>query len=204
MIRARKSGKKSASLRPPVPREKPFFNLALALLLGLVGAAVLHIVIILALPHFTGKDAYARITREGSAHRFHTLGLTADAAGLAQNDPFLHTAVCAFDVSLNPVQLTAQGDVTFWSVGVFDAAANEVYSMNDATAVEGRLDVILGTAAQIAGLRASQPELAGQTVLMEMPQARGYAVLRALAPQQSQLPAVQAFLAEAGCSPIAN
>jgi uncharacterized membrane protein len=37
-----------------------------AILTGLVGAAALHIVIILSLPSFTGLDAYTRLTASGS------------------------------------------------------------------------------------------------------------------------------------------
>ncbi|RVK07950.1 DUF1254 domain-containing protein, partial [Sinorhizobium meliloti] len=36
-------------------------SIIFAILVGLVGAALLHIVIILALPQFTGRDAYTRV-----------------------------------------------------------------------------------------------------------------------------------------------
>ncbi|MGL4199682.1 MAG: DUF1254 domain-containing protein, partial [Allorhizobium sp.] len=36
-----------------------------ALLTGIFGAVLLHIIIILGVPHFTGRDAYTRVTSEG-------------------------------------------------------------------------------------------------------------------------------------------
>ncbi|MDQ0454303.1 DUF1254 domain-containing protein [Rhizobium paknamense] len=177
-------------------------KLIYALLVGLIGALVLHIVIILALPRFTGKDAYTRVTREGPSPRFYSLAKKPDGTGLAQTDPYLRQAVCAFDVTQAPIRLTAQGSVPFWSIGLFDKAANEVYSMTDATAVEGRLDIIAGTAAQLSALRNAEPDLVARTVLVEMPQAEGYAVLRALAPQPSALADAQDFLSRATCSAL--
>lgn len=171
-----------------------------AIVLGLIGAVVLHIVIILALPHFTGKDAYTRVTLEGPPQRFYSLDNRPDRAGLANGDPFLKVAACAFDVSDAPVHLTASGSLPFWSIGVFDRDANEVYSMNDSTSVEGKMDIIVATAAQLARLRATAPDALAQTILVEMPQPQGYAVLRAFAPQKSQIPDAQAFLAGAGCA----
>ncbi|MBF2716740.1 DUF1254 domain-containing protein [Agrobacterium vitis] len=178
-------------------------KLIYAIVVGLVGAVVLHIVIILALPHFTGKDAYTRVTMEGPLFKFYSLDSRADRAGLANGDPFLKLAACAFDVSEAPVHLTAEGSVPFWSVGIFDRDANEVYSMNDATSVEGKLDIIVATPAQLARLRATAPDALAQTILVEMPETQGYAVLRTLVPQASFAPDAQAFLTNAGCDQTA-
>ena len=40
-----------------------------AIAIGLVGAALLHIVIILSLPSFTGRDAYTRVQAFGETNR---------------------------------------------------------------------------------------------------------------------------------------
>lgn len=175
-----------------------------AAVVGLIGAVLLHIIIILTLPHFTGKDAYTRIAFEGPANRFYSLGSQTDKAGLGNGDPFLRLAVCAFDVSSNPVQITAAGAVPFWSIGIFDRNANEAYSMNDSTSVEGKLDIIVATPAQLARLRAGQSDRLTQTILVEMPTDKGYAVLRAMVPQDSFRPDTEAFLKGARCKPISN
>lgn len=177
-------------------------KLLFAFLVGLIGAVFLHIVIILALPHFTGKDAYTRVTREGPPNRFYGLGSQVDKAGLVGTDPFLKLAVCAFDVGSDPVRITASGAVSFWSIGIFDRNANETYSMNDITAVDGKVDIIAASPAQLARLRTQQSDALIQTIFVEMPTDEGYAVLRAMVPQDSLKPDADAFLKSARCKPV--
>ena len=105
-----------------------FTGLAFAVAAGLVGAALLHLIIVLALPHFSENDAYTRVLKEGETQRFYRLTETADRAGLSKDDPFVETAVCGFDVSEGPVRLTAENTgLPFWSLGIYDGASNEVF-----------------------------------------------------------------------------
>lgn len=171
-----------------------------AVLTGLFGAALLHLVIILALPHYTGRDAATRVLAEGDSNTFYLLSAFGDETGLANNDPFVRTAVCSFDLEDGPVRFTGQGNVPFWSVAVYDSASNEVFSMNDRTSVGGMLDVLVATPIQLTGLRKSLPAELQPTILVEMTQPRGYAVLRTLAPQASFDEAARSFLQDAGCS----
>ncbi len=75
----------------------------LAILTGLVGAALLHLVIIFSLPSFSERDAHSQVMNEGPEFRFHIVGAKPDRAGLAKQDPFLEIAVCAFDITDQPV-----------------------------------------------------------------------------------------------------
>lgn len=176
-------------------------RLVFAVLTGLIGAALLHLVIILSLPNFTGRDAFTRVMELGEAFRFWPVGKSA-GPGLVNGDPYLLVAACSFDTAQAPVHLVARGEVPFWSLGVFDAAANEVFSMNDRTAVDGALDVVIATPVQLMRLRKALPEALAQAVLVEQTEPLGYAVLRALVPHESMRPAAQAFLAEAVCEPL--
>ncbi|CAD7027638.1 hypothetical protein REJC140_02526 [Pseudorhizobium endolithicum] len=173
-----------------------------AVITGLVGAALLHLVIILALPYFSEKDAYTRVLAEGGRHEFHLLPDLRDRAGLVQEDPFMELAVCAYDISQGPIRIYAQGDVPFWSLGIYDAASNEVFSINDRTAAAGILDVVLATPAQLALLRKALPESINQAILVETQRADGYVVLRTMVPQKSFSPAAAAFLSQAVCAPF--
>jgi uncharacterized membrane protein len=175
-----------------------------AVLLGLVGAALLHIVIILALPQFTGKDAYSRVLGLYEMDSFFPLSNQPGPTGLANEDPFLRVAVCGFSVTASPMRFVARGDVPFWSLSVFDADSNEVFSMNDHTAVNGNLDLVAATPLQLIDLRKTPPESLAQSILVEMPQEEGYAVLRALAPMDSFEETVRNFLAGAVCEPFSR
>ncbi|WP_117195410.1 DUF1254 domain-containing protein [Rhizobium terrae] len=174
-----------------------------AVVVGVIGAALLHLVIVLLLPEFSEKDAYTRVLAEGEMHRFYRLGETPDRAGLAMDDPFMDVAVCAFDVSEGPLRLTAANPgAPFWSLAVFDASSNEVFSINDRTSAGGVLDVVIATPVQLTALRKALPRAVSQSILVETRQAEGYVVLRSLTPQQSYSEVASQFLAQATCAPF--
>jgi uncharacterized membrane protein len=179
-------------------------RIVFAVFAGIFGAGLLHLVIILALPHFTGRDAATRVEAEGDPNNFYLLGDRYDSAGLANGDPYVRTAVCSFDVEDAPVHFTAAGNVPFWSIAIYDDASNEVFSMNDRTSVGGALDVLAGTPLQLTDLRKNLPQELQQTVLVEMARPEGYAVLRTLAPQASFNEAAQNSLTQAGCEEFAT
>ena len=170
-----------------------------AILTGLAGAAVLHIVIILALPSFTGLDAYTRLASYDAANRFIIFGDKPDELGFSNGDPYLKTAACVFDVGERPMHLMAAGSVPFWSFAVYDSSSNEVFSMNDRSAAGGDLDAIIASPQQLAAIRKTNPDVISESVLIEMPRPEGYVVLRALSPSPSFDEPAKGFLMEASC-----
>jgi uncharacterized membrane protein len=177
-------------------------SIVFAVLVGLVGAALLHIVIVLALPRFTGKDAYSRVLGLYEMDSFFSLSAEPGPTGLANDDPYLRTAVCGFSVDGGPARFVAKGSVPFWSLSIYDANSNEIFSMNDHTAVNGNLDLVMATPIQLVDLRKTPPENLAQSILVEMPDEEGYAVLRALAPMDSFEETARDFLAESSCEPF--
>ena len=178
-------------------------SLLYAIAIGLAGAALLHIVIILSLPSFTGRDAYTRVQTFGETNRFFPLASAGDTLAPINDDPAMKTAVCAFSVENGPIRLFAQGDVPFWSLAVYDGASNEVFSMNDRAAVSGALDTLIATPIQLIGIRKAVPAELEQSILVEMRGEEGYAVLRTFVPTESRQEAAIGFLAEASCEPFA-
>lgn len=74
-------------------------NFLYAIAIGLIGAALLHIVIILSLPSFTGRDAYTRVQSLGEANRFYKLAeKPGDTLAPINDDPAMETSVCTFSV----------------------------------------------------------------------------------------------------------
>jgi uncharacterized membrane protein len=170
-----------------------------AIAIGLVGAALLHIVIILSLPSFTGRDAYTRVQAFGEANRFFPLASEGNTLAPINDDPAMKTAVCTFSVEDGPIRLFADGDVPFWSLAVYDEASNEVFSMNDRTSVSGALDTLIATPIQLIAIRKAVPAELEQSILVEIRGEEGYAVLRTFVPTQSRQEAATAFLADASC-----
>ena len=174
-------------------------SLLYAIAIGLVGAALLHIVIILSLPSFTGRDAYTRVQAFGEANRFFPLASEGNTLAPVNDDPAMKTAVCTFSVENGPIRLFADGEVPFWSLAVYDEASNEVFSMNDRTSVSGALDTLSATPIQLIAIRKAVPPELEQSILVEMRGEEGYAVLRTFVPTQSRQDAATAFLADASC-----
>ncbi|MFD1327586.1 DUF1254 domain-containing protein [Mycoplana ramosa] len=174
-----------------------------AVLVGILGAAALHILIILAVPGFTGNDAYTRITELGEPlHFYPLLNKPGPGDAVVNDDPGMRIAVCALSVAERPVRLYAPAGVPFWSIGLFDSAANEVFSMNDRTAVAGALDVVVATPIQLNAIRKTLPEELSRSILVEMTDEEGYAVLRTFVPTATMDEAAHFFLGNAGCEAI--
>lgn len=175
------------------------FKILFAIFVGLVGAAVLHLVILLATPHFSNRDAYTRAVAEGVANAFHLLDDANEKKALGSGDPFMRVAVCTFNVDDKPVRLEAFGAVPFWSVAIFDSASNEIFSMNDRTSAGGELDILVANQVQLAAIRKAQPSGLSKSILVEAGQNKGYAVLRTMVPQPSFGEEAMRFLGEAKC-----
>ncbi len=171
---------------------------------GLVGAALLHILIILALPSFTGKDAYTRVQAEGPADAFYSLPDTAEGERLANLDPYVKIAVCHFDVTTQPVRLLAGKGPGFWSLAIYDSRSDEVFSINDRTSVDGGVDVLAASTVQLGRIRKALPDSLSQTITVELKDPLGYAVLRTMAPQASFEESARDFLADAVCAPFSD
>ncbi len=74
--------------------------------------------------------------------------------------------------------------------------------MNDHTAVNGKLDLVVATPIQLVELRKSPPQALAQSIMVEMKEQDGFAVLRAMAPVDSFEEQVRNFLAESTCEPF--
>ncbi|MEM5493982.1 DUF1254 domain-containing protein [Hoeflea sp. AS16] len=177
-------------------------SVLLSIAIGLVGAAFIHIVIILALPMWTGEDAWTRVKMLGATNRFYSLANEPNTSGLYNENPYVRTAVCRFDISDGPVRIFAAGDVPIWTVSAYDASSNETYSMNDRSAIGTGVNITFVTPAQMLQLRRFMPRALERAVLVELSQPQGYVALRAVAPTPSQQPAARAFLENAICASI--
>jgi uncharacterized membrane protein len=177
-------------------------SLLLAILIGLVGAALIHIITILEMPRRTGTDAWSRVQSLGVENRFFPLANVPNDTGLYNEDPHIRTAVCRFDISERPVRILTSGDVPLWTLVAYDSASNETYSMNDRSAIGVNVDIVFVTRPQMLQLRRVMPQALERAVLVELSDPEGFVALRAIAPAPSQKPAARAFVTSASCAPF--
>ena len=167
-------------------------------------ALIVHIVIVLLVPRFAPVDAWAKLSAITRPWAFNTVAVPAGApdrkpAALAGLDPRFGTVACRFDLRDGPASIVAEGEVPFWSLAVFDRRGQNIYSLNDRTAIEDRLDLVVMNATQRARLRENPIEGIDRSVLVRATIDEGFVLVRALAPDETWVPAVQDFLGSATC-----
>lgn len=177
-------------------------RLAYALLLGLVGAALVHIAVLLMVPHYSERDAWAKLSAAAGYHQMVRVSADPGVEPLiAGIDPLFEAAACRFDLAGGPTHLQGEGSVPFWSVSVYDRAGVNLYSFNDRTADQGVLDLLIVTPAQMIELRKELPEEFERSVIVETGAVEGVVVVRVFRPDAEWRGEVLAFLERVSCAP---
>lgn len=174
-----------------------------AILLGLVGAGIVHIAVVLAIPIYSERDAWSQISDLADTNRFVRLARSGPGGTLLHSaDPLLEAAACQFDLSDGPVRATIEGTVPFWSMSVFDRRGQSAFSLNDRTATAGALDIVIATPVQMIELRKDMPPEFERSVFVEADIDLGMLVVRTIVPDPTWRPAVEAWFDKAACANV--
>lgn len=171
-----------------------------AILVGLVGAGIVHVAVLLLLPQFSKRDAWQSLA--DSADFYKAVRIDANDGGpplVEGMDPLFHAAACRFDLKEGPVRLHASGTVPFWSASVYDRAGQNLYSFND-RASEGALDFVVLTSDQMIEVRKSAPEDYRASVFVQVPVGEGIVVVRTFVPDPTWEASTTDFLARLACT----
>ncbi|MBC2884727.1 hypothetical protein H7Q97_04830 [Ochrobactrum sp. CM-21-5] len=168
-------------------------------LLGLVGAAIVHIAVLFLVPVYSDKNAWSRIESASDAYRFHRID--PQHGPVSDNDPLVKQATCRFDLADGPVHITTKGDVPFWSLSVYAPNGDNLYSLNDSVSNERQLDLIVADPIGMASLRAGGLQSDGQSILIEQNIGEGAVVLRVFVPDATWQTQVKHFFDAAQCQP---
>lgn len=179
----------------------PFYQI----IAGLVLAGIIHITIILLIPSLATQDAWSKLVAAGSPWRITRLNEAGKNGSslLSGTDPSFQTASCRFSLTDSPVVIRASGDLPFWSVAVFDRLGKNVYSFNDRTAIDQKLNLLILNSVQMSVLREDPPATIEQSIVVETQINEGFVLIRALQPDDSWGPAVDAFFGAAICKKFA-
>lgn len=169
------------------------------LFLGLIGAAIVHIAVLLLIPHYSDKNAWAKLERLGEAYQFHQLN--SDTKVLSNPDPLIQQAVCRFDLSDGPLKLAAQKSAPFWSLSIYTPSGDNLYSINDTISNDRALDLIIANPLGVAALRSDGTFDESETSMVSLPMKKGAVILRVFVPDASWQSIAQSFFADASCAP---
>lgn len=177
-------------------------DLLRSVLAGLIGAAVIHIVVLFLTPHYSERDAWSRLEERGGL--LETIALTDPPAGsppLLTADPLIRAVACRFSLADGPVQLVAPQGAVFWSLSAYGRKGLNVFSINDKTA-DAAVDIVFALPFQAVELRKELPEELAASVIVEIGEPEGLVVLRAFQPDWTYAAAVDRFLANASCRQV--
>lgn len=169
------------------------------LLLGLIGAAIVHIAILLLIPHYSDENAWAELEGLGEAYQFHRLN--SDTKVLSNPDPLIQQAVCRFDLSDGPLKLATQTSSPFWSLSIYTPNGDNLYSINDNISNDRTLDLIVADPLGVAALRADGTFDESETLMVSLPMKKGAVILRVLVPDASWQSVADNFFETANCAP---
>ncbi|MDX8512300.1 DUF1254 domain-containing protein [Mesorhizobium captivum] len=171
-----------------------------ALILGLLGAGIVHIIVLFLVPDFSERDAWSRLAMASDLYKMTRLDAEAGVAPVVKSvDPMFYAAACRFDLADGLVRIRAPGDVPFWSASVYDRNGHNIYSFNDHNANGEKLDAVVLTPAQMIDVRRDLPEELQGAIFVEAPIEEGILVVRAFVPDDSWKPIVSRFLEQSAC-----
>ncbi len=172
------------------------------LVVGLVGAGIVHIVVLFLLPQMSPRDAWSRLAEQADLYQIVPYVAESDLAGPAGiADPFFQAVACRFDLSEGIAHVEGAGAVPFWSASVYDRSGQNIYSLNDRGAKGGQLDLVILTPAQMVDMRKAPLEELQSAVFVETGIDQGLVVVRGFAPDQTWVRSVADFLGAIDCAP---
>ena len=172
------------------------------LLLGAIGAGIVHIAILLLLPLFSERDAWSKLAAAADLYVMTAAdGSNGNAPTVEAPDPFFRVSACRFDLQDGPVRLKADGSVPFWSASIYDRGGQNVYNFNDRTATDGALDFVIVTPAQMIDMRKDLPADLVSSVFVEADVDEGIVLVRAFAPDDSWGRTISTYLGSIACAP---
>lgn len=168
-----------------------------ALLLGLIGAAIVHIAIILLVPGYASEILWKRVSALGAPYAFHRI---TGEEWAKRSDPMMRSAVCRFDLSDGPVHISAIGKVPYWSMAIYNHQGDITFSLNDQ--ISPAMDILVVTPLQKILFEQATPPRLAESAVIQQNISEGIAVLRIFEPDDTWRDEVAEFMKSAECMPV--
>jgi uncharacterized membrane protein len=151
-------------------------------------AGITHIVAVFALPEIVAKDTFARVSKLAKPGRLTVLPPSRpEKQVMPFADPAMVQSVCPFDLSQGGLRLHADVEGGRLLTFSFRTSAGQVfYSMTDLAAQQGKIDVVVLTAAQLETVETEDDvDNPSQDLRLVAPERQGFGIVSALASYQS-------------------
>jgi uncharacterized membrane protein len=170
---------------------------------GVALAALVHIAAVLLVPALVTNDAWTRLGRFQTGEGLQALpAATARATPIRMADPATVVLVCRYDLDdEGPIRVTGRANVPYWGLSLHNKHGAAYYAINNRALAERPLELRVMTADDVTRFRADLPEDAEQELLIAAPEAQGFVLIRALVPEPSSRPRIEAEMAKLACAP---
>ena len=173
------------------------------LVLGLVGAGLVHIAILFMMPSYSVSDAWTRISAVSAPNETLLLDQDRTDEDLPTSaNPFITAAACRFDLSRGVMRVRAPGSVPFWSMSVYDTKGLNVFSISDRATEGRRLDFAVLTPVQMQQVRSQLPPRLDESVFVETETPEGIVIVRVFTPDETWRGIVSSFLETMRCETV--
>ena len=180
----------------------PVFAPAAFLVGTLFLAGTVHICTILLVPAMASSDGWSRLAAFAGEGRFSEVPLVGGAGPRVVGlDPLFVNGACRVQLGESPAAVTVEARDRFWSLALYDPQGTIIFSLNDRTAVEGRLDMVVVNPTQNAELRKSAAADLQQSIVVEAQSNDLIAILRLFAPTPAAQSEARGIIAQAECLP---
>lgn len=168
-------------------------------------AGIVHIVSVLAMPAVAPQDALTRLAAVAPEGEGVVL-LPAATPGreiMPYEDPSVALGFCRFDLSKGLYRIRTSIDGEHFIALSFHTRSGRVfYATTDRSALRGKIDVAIVTAAQLEALEATDPEDEPAPELRLLaPASTGFILVRALAERPNEMPRAEARVTAVTCAP---
>jgi uncharacterized membrane protein len=177
-------------------------KLLYAILVGLVGAGIVHIVVLLLLPELSERDSWSRLGEVAGLY----IPVAADGSDqlapvIEAADPQFRAIACRFDLEDGALRVQMSGTVPYWSTSIYNRSGQNIYNFNDRTAEGGALDFVVVTPAQMIEMRKELPAELASSVFVEADIGEGMVVVRSFVPDDSWTKMISTYLKSVSCTP---
>ncbi|MCZ2328498.1 DUF1254 domain-containing protein [Bartonella sp. F02] len=158
---------------------------------------IIHISVLFLVPYYAQNNIWTRLEKTGKPYQF--VNLHPSSSIHQSRDPLFLLKVCRFNLEHGPVHLTTQKTTQFWSLSAYTHDGIIFYSLNDRTALNAQLNLIIGKPIQIIELRRSIMKTNLNPVLITQDLNEGFVILRVFSPSFLTKKGSETFLSQATC-----
>lgn len=169
------------------------------LIMGLVLAGIIHIAVVLLIPKYSTRDAWAYLSGRTSLFSFTQFDDASSLAGISEIDPYFSYGICRFDLEKAPLKMLGEETELFWSASVFDEQGKVIYSLNDRTAIDKQLNLLIVDPIQALDIQENEPEEVENSIIIEANIRFGFVVVRILRPDEGWKIETKQFLDAVKC-----